>query len=346
MNILFDIGHPAHVHLFKNLIVYFQNKGHHIVITAREKDITLDLLRHYNFECIPLSKPGNGIPQMLSEMIIRDFKILQLHMKHKFDIAVGTSVSIGILSLLTGARSYNFTEDDDHVIPLQVMASYPFCTKIINPNCLIFKKYRKKRVLHNSFQKLAYLHPNNFTPDISIVRKYKLEPYKYIIIRNSALMAHHDVGAKGIDSYSMDKLLDAFQGYQLISSKENDKSHEIEPWDMHHILSFAKMLVTDSLSMSVEASVLGVPSVRYNSFFQKSSVLDELEYKFGLTFGFHAGKNNEIERMYEKILSLLKIENLNDIWQKKRETLLKHKIDLNQWMICYFESEFKKVEKK
>ena len=52
--------------------------------------------------------------------------------------------------------------------------------------------------------------------------------------------------------------------------------------------------------MAVEASVLGVPSVRYNSFYRKSSVLDELEYKFGLTFGFHAGAENELEKMYER----------------------------------------------
>ena len=180
---------------------------------------------------------------------------------------------------------------------------------------------------------------------MSILEKYKLAPYRYIIIRNSALMAHHDTGAKGIDTYSMDKLLSAFKGYQLISSKENEKSHEIEPWDMHHILSFAKMLVTDSLSMSVEASVLGVPSVRYNSFYHKSSVLDELEYTFGLTFGFNAGENDELERMHAKIMSLLEIDNLSDVWQEKRARLLKYKVDLNQWMINFFESEFTKAEK-
>lgn len=40
MKVLVDIGHPAHVHLFKNMIWERERKGHEILITAREKEIT------------------------------------------------------------------------------------------------------------------------------------------------------------------------------------------------------------------------------------------------------------------------------------------------------------------
>jgi predicted glycosyltransferase len=41
MNILIDIGHPAHVHLFKNFAWIMQKKGHKTLFTAREKEHTI-----------------------------------------------------------------------------------------------------------------------------------------------------------------------------------------------------------------------------------------------------------------------------------------------------------------
>ena len=45
--VLIDIGHPAHIHFFKNFIWKMKEKGHEIRISAREKDVTLELLETY-----------------------------------------------------------------------------------------------------------------------------------------------------------------------------------------------------------------------------------------------------------------------------------------------------------
>ena len=44
MNILFDIGHPAHIHYFKNTIRHLKRNGHQVTLTARDKDISLYLI--------------------------------------------------------------------------------------------------------------------------------------------------------------------------------------------------------------------------------------------------------------------------------------------------------------
>lgn len=44
MRILVDVGHPAHVHLFRNAIHIWQQHGHQVVVTARDRDITSHLL--------------------------------------------------------------------------------------------------------------------------------------------------------------------------------------------------------------------------------------------------------------------------------------------------------------
>ena len=52
MKIFVDIGHPAHVHYFKNLIFNLKHKGHEFLITAREKDVSQELLDNYDIPYI------------------------------------------------------------------------------------------------------------------------------------------------------------------------------------------------------------------------------------------------------------------------------------------------------
>jgi uncharacterized protein len=49
MRILFDIGHPADVHLFKHTIRICQQNGHKIKIVCRPRDNVIELLQRYGF---------------------------------------------------------------------------------------------------------------------------------------------------------------------------------------------------------------------------------------------------------------------------------------------------------
>ena len=49
MKLLIDILHPAHVHIFKNLIRELEAEGHEVHLTMREKDCSRDLLEQYGF---------------------------------------------------------------------------------------------------------------------------------------------------------------------------------------------------------------------------------------------------------------------------------------------------------
>jgi len=339
MNILFDIGHPAHVHLFKNLIIYLnKDNENNIEIVTRKKDIIEKLLRHYKFDFKLLSIPKKTKFGMMIELLQRDFKIWELHKKHNFKYAIGTSVSIGHLSKISKVISYNFNEDDDNIVPLYAKISYPFSTKIINPDCLKFSKWKDKRILHNSYHELAYLHPNNFNPDVNILKKYNLEANKYIVIRYSALDAHHDKGVKGLRGNVWKRIEEKIKDYPKVISTENEKSHQIEPWDMHHILAFAKLVISDSQTMTAEAAVLGIPSIRYNSFVGKISYLEELEHKYKLTYGFLPDRDED--KLLLKLSEILK-NNAKTVvkWKKRREKMLEDKVDLNQWMIDFFEQE-------
>lgn len=339
MNVLFDIIHPAHVHLFKNFVKYLKENKHQVIVTSRAKDVTNELLNHYGIEHIPITKPSPKGIKLFTEQLIRDCKIIVLNHKYKFDFAYGTSASIGLLSLLGKTSSLVFNEDDDSSQPVFCLKSYPFASEIWMPEKTTHYKWLKKRKFYNSYHELAYLHPDNFAPNEKIPESYGLERGKYILVRHSALDAHHDIGVTGLRGRIWECVSEIIKDYPKIESKEKEKSHQIKPWDMHHVLAFAKLVISDSQTMTAEAAVLGIPSIRYNSFVGKLYYLDELEEKYQLTFGF---RPNEEEKLLKKLKELLEEKNSEKIFKAAKDKMLKDKIDLNKFIIDSFEERQQK----
>jgi uncharacterized protein len=337
IHVLFDINHPAHFHLFKNLIHHFNTTGISYMITSRDKEMVNELLRHEGFPFVCVTEPAKTIPGMFWEMLKKNLAIYKMHKKQKFTHAIGTSPSAAQISLITDIQSYNFCEDDDAVIPLQALATYPFTTKIIIPDCLKYTMWVKKRINVPSFHELAYLHPENFKPSSTIIKSYGLRPQKYIVIRLSALKAHHDIGIEGITSKLLYQIKGICSAYSVVESHELRKHYSVQPWDMHHILAGAKMIISDSQTMSAEAMVMGVPSVRVNSFVGCHSIFDELEKNFCLGYGFLPSEDHKI---IATIKSLLYNKNTVSEWKTKRALMLKRKINMHQWMVEYFHKEF------
>ena len=330
MNILFDIGHPAHVHLFRNLISKLQADQHKVIVASRKKDLTTDLLDQYKIDHQVISQASKGLLSNFVEMLCRDTELLKLNRQHQFDLAIGTSVSIGHLSLLSNVRSLNFNEDDDDSVPLYAWAAYPFSSKIINPECLKYTRWKRKRMLHNSYHELAYLHPDDFTPDRSVPERYGFEPGNYCIIRKSSLQAHHDKHAKGLEKELWKQVIAATECLPQVISIEGKKTHQISPTDMHDMIAFSKLIISDSQTMSAEAAVLGVPSIRFSSFAGHLSYLEELEHQYGLTYGFQPLDSN---RGLELLKELVASQDLSENWKSKRANMLADKSNFNKVML-------------
>ena len=86
MRILIEITHPAHVHFFRNAILEFQRRGHEVAVTARQKDIALELLDSYGIEFTTLSRKGAGKFALAGELIARDVRLWQFCRKFKPDV--------------------------------------------------------------------------------------------------------------------------------------------------------------------------------------------------------------------------------------------------------------------
>jgi len=340
MNLLFDIGHPAHVHLFRNLINKVQKNGGKVLAATREKDVTVELCRLYNIPQVILSQAYSG--NLLSgfwEFIIRTIKLFRLARSFKPDALLGTSTSIGIVGHLINRPSFLFEEDDAAVIPLFAHFVYPTCTYIVSPECLNeHEDYGKKHLTYKGYHELAYLHPDYFTPDSDAIRSIGLSPDEtYFILRFVSLKAHHDINAEGLSFKTARTIIGilADHGRVLITS-EGDLPSEFKqyyfplpPDKLHDVLAFASLCISDSQTVSSEASILGIPNLRCNTFVGRLAYLEELENKYHLTKGFLPSETGELLGTIKEWL--LDITKIKQDMQFSRRKMLADCINLTDW---------------
>ena len=97
------------------------------------------------------------------------------------------------------------------------------------------------------------------------------------------------------------------------------------------------LLTPDRLSienLTSEAAVLGVPSLRCNSFAGRISYLEEHETKYGLTYAYTPDK---FEALVKKLNEMLTMPNLKGEWLKRKEIMLADKIDVTAFWLWFIE---------
>ena len=270
-------------------------------------------------------------------------------MKGNYDMMVGTETALSHIGWLFRKPILIMDEDDVSVVPEAAKLSFHFASHIVSPYPCNLGKWSKKKIGYNGYQKLAYLHPEYFIPKEKIVSRFIDNNERYFLIRVSDLSAYHDKNNNGFTTDVIRQVIEILQphGKVLISTERklpNDLNKFLlmaEVNDIHHYLYYADFLIADSQSMCVEASILGTPSIRFSGFAGKISVLEELEHKYGLTFGI---QYSEHEKLYQKVNKLLLNKNLRQEWQVKRDKMLEDKIDVTAFWTWLIDSYPKSIE--
>ena len=340
---LFFLGHPAHFHLFRATIESLKNKGHRVTIFIKKKDILESLLLNAGFEYINALPQGrrDGKVGIAIGVIKKNVRLLRFCLRNRPDWMAGTSAEIAHVGFLLRIPSYVFSEDDYSVISTFAKVTYPFAKHIVSPEGCDNGKWNSKTIRYRGYHKLAYLHPNRFNADPSIVDHYFPHHEPYFIIRLAQLNAHHDDDARGISNAFMLKLLAILEqrGRVFITSEREIPDEfsayllQINPLHIHHLMSFASLYIGDSQSMAVEAAMLGTPNVRISSFSGKISVLEELEHTYKLTVGIHP---NDEERILATIREMAENKEIKAEYQQRRHTMLRDKIDVTAWLVELF----------
>lgn len=340
MKIMVDIGHPAHVHFFKNFMREMERRGHKLIITARDKDVALRLLEAYGIEYTAVGKMGRGKLDLIKEWVGRDLKIYSMAGRFHPVILTGIgSPCMAHVARLTGAKSIIFT--DTEIARLTNRVTFPFADVICTPSC--FKKdLGKKQVRYNGYHELAYLHPNYFKPDPSVLDNLGLkEGDKFVVVRFVAWQAIHDIGQHGFDMETKRKLVKELEKYvKVFITSESPLPEEFEkyritapPEKIHDLLYHAMMYIGEGATMATEATILGTPTIYVSSFSKPMGNFIELEKEYDLIYSFR-----EPDKAIQKALELLQQPDLKQQWAKKCQRLLADKIDVTQFMVDFIEN--------
>lgn len=365
MNILVQLVHPAHFHYYRNAINNWKNDGHNVIIAITTKDILEELVKSTGLPYVnvmPISHKSSKIGY-LYDMIMRDWRIFKLCLKHKIDILTGSSIEISHIGWLLIKPAINIGEDDAAVVNKYVNAIAPFVDCRLTPDTCNNGKIENRSVHHPGYLELAYLHPNHFTPNREVVEKYGIDTTQpYFILRFSSLNAHHDKGIRGINADIAQRLVDVLNPHGRIyitSERPLEPQFEqyrikINPLDMHHVMAFASLYIGDSQTMAAEAGVLGTPFVRFNDFVGRIGYLDELEEPqvhpyvdylhvdkhYDLGIGIRASEEGSVDRLVDTVarLAALNPEERHRIYDARRQAMLADKIDYAKFLTWFIEN--------
>lgn len=342
MRILIDILHPAHLHRLKYFILKMQKSGDEVLVVARNKEVTFDLLKKYNIPFVDTGVLGVGKAGRIKEYFQRLYRMIKAARKFKPDVLIGgDGVTIGPVGKILRIPSVALADTEDAGLISKI--SFPVVDRIVTPYCFE-KDLGAKQDRFNGFFELTYLNDKHFVPDISLLDKMGVAPGEvFFILRFVSWQACHDEGEEGLDLNQKRQLIAELSshGKVLISSDgdlpEEFAKYAIRPLGMHSVLYYSSLYFGDSQTMSIEAGLLGVPSIRCNSLVLKMHArgqFTELQNKYGLVYSY-----SHFSEAFLKLKEILSNPQSKKEWLEKREVLIKNTVDFTDFFCDYIKEK-------
>lgn len=339
MKIIIDIGHPAHVHLFKNFAIEMQKKGHVILFTCREKEFEIRLLQAAGFKYISLGHHYKSVGGKAFGLLKFNLKLLNIARKFQPDVFLSSgSMYAAQVSALLG-RPHIALEDTENME--QIWLYKPFSKLILTPDA-IPQKYGKKQLRYKGFHQSAFLHPNYFKREVDFKRKLGISSNERVfLLRMVALNATHDLKVPGLSKDQVLKLINILEnkGRLFISSEKplvnglEKYSLNIAPEMIHDFISICDLVIGESSTMSNEAGYLGVPNIFIEDI--NLNVLNRYS-ELGLKIHF---KGLDDERLKEVEFIVSNIAEYKEKFERNSKDFINNSIDLTAYLVDLFESK-------
>jgi predicted glycosyltransferase len=342
MRYLFDIGHPAEFHYFRGVIRNLEKMGHRVLVTARDKEMTLELLEKSGLDFICT---GRNIPSRLGKIFslfrnnVHIYKAIQ---KFKPDLIVNFfSPFAAQAGWLAGIPVLGF--HDTEIASVSLKLAQPFTDTVVVPECYTRILPEKKTLTFRGYFELCHLHPHYFTADPAVKNELGVEKEgKIALLRFVSRRAIHDVGLRGLSTGMKRKAAKEFSKHARVFISSEEKLPDdlegyritVAPEKIHHVLHYASLCYGESATMSAESAVLGTPAVFLDE--KGRGYTDDLEKKYGLVENFSTSFQDQ-EKSIEKGIEILGKSD-EQHWREKREQLLRQNIDVTDFMTWLIES--------
>jgi len=338
--IFIDIGHPAHVHYFKNFIKIMETKGHTFFVSARNRSIIFYLLNNYKISYYNRGKGKDSILGKLFYMFSADFKLLSKALKFKPHIFISFASPYAAQTAWLLRIPHIVLDDTEHA-RFGHFFYKTFSKVFLNPACFQ-KDFGKNQIRFNSFTELFYLHPIQFTvhPDILTLLGIS-ENEKFALLRFVSWKASHDIGHSGIDLATKKKLVNILlvNGFKIFISTEAENNDlffdkymiNTAPDLIHHVMAHAHLLVTEGATMASECAMLGTPAIYVNSL--DAGTLREQEDKYQLIHGFRSSVG-----VIDKVIEIINTPDIKEMYKLRRTKMLSEKIDPTAFLVWFIEN--------
>lgn len=337
MRLLIDLTHPAHVHFFKYAVKIWQEHGHEVAFTAREKEITIDLLEAYEIPHRCLSSIRKGLFGLGIELIEHEARLIKFANQFNPDLILNIGGTFIVhAGKLLGVKTCIFT-DTEHA-RLSNSLTFPFATWVCTPKAFN-EDLGPKQIRYDGYQELAYLHPDYFRPDPKILNEIGVSSNDhYFVLRFVSWGASHDFGKRGLSETEKIQLVKQLKPHgRVIITSEMPLPVELEPYRMtispihiHDLLYYASLYLGEGATMAAEAAILGTPSIYINPL--SAGTINELSIEYHLIF-----QKLSFKETLATALKLLKDSSIQDKFVRNHRRMLEEKIDVTEWLVDFIE---------
>lgn len=338
MRILIDILHPAHVHFFRQFRAAMIERGHEILVTARDKDLTLELLRDFAIPATVLSAQRRGRLGLAWELATRTFRLAAISRRFRPDVLAGImGPSIVLVGKWQRRPAIVFYDTENATSTNRWV--YPLAAAVCTPD-VYQGRVRGHHITYPGYHELAYLHPDRFNADAAIPAAARLSPGdRFSIVRFVGWQASHDIGERGLTADAKRAIVSQLAAFgRVFVSSEGpwpaDLPAEAIPVpasQIHHLLAAASIVVGESATMASEAAVLGVPAVFISDVGR--GYTDDEERRYGLVRRVKPSDPGAIAAAIDSFL-----DTDRGVHAESRRRLLADKTDTTAWMIDFFEN--------
>lgn len=338
MNILIDIGHPAHVHIFKNFSWILIKKGHNILFTTRDKEYEILLLKEYGFNFVSFGKNKKTPLGKIFGLIYFNLRLIFVSLKFKPNIYLSHGSPYAAQVSWLFRKPHISLEDSGNNEQIRLYA--PFSKVIITPDFLP-TNLGVKQIRYKANHELSYLLPKYFKANKNIYDILGIETsQQYAILRFVSWLATHDSGQKGFTINEKEELVNFLISKNIkvfISSERNELSEnlknyaiKIPPEKMHDALAFATIYIGEGATMASEAGVLGTPSIYVSTIVRYYNVDQE---KYGLVYNF-----TSFHGVLKKVSEIIDLKDRENIYNKRKENFINDKIDFTAFLVWFIEN--------
>jgi len=317
MKLLIDIGHPAHVHLFRRLADVLRSIGWQVLFSVRPKSNNVELLKAFN---LPYSECGvfkKSISGKIASLFTRDIAMYRLFKSYNPSITIShSSFYLSQVSWFCGVP--NITLEDTGNLE-QILLYLPFTDE---------------QIRYNGFHETAYIHPDFNKEDTE-----SLYPQpNVILIRLVDWTASHDIGQQGLSAPVIEHLISLTNDqYKIKILSEKPLPDElqryalqIEPHRLHDYLSRVNLYIGEGATLASECALMGIPAIYVNS---RSAGVIEAQAAAGLLFHF---KNSE--GILEKARELLSDTDTLAIHKVRANHFLQDKINFSRFLAWFIQN--------